>query len=50
MVVLVSQIPSMVAAIHGRPVVVVGRVALAVAGLVAFPGFASALVDLLGRQ
>src|SRR5215216_4373403 len=29
--------------------VVVGRVALAVAALVAFPGFASAIVDILGR-
>jgi hypothetical protein len=27
----------------------VGRVALAVAALVAFPSFASALVDILGR-
>ena len=48
-VVLVSRIPAMVAAWHCRPVVAVGRVALAVAALVAFPGFASALVDILGR-
>jgi hypothetical protein len=48
-VVLVSRIPSIVAAWHSRPVVAVGRVALAVAALVAFPGFASALVDILGR-
>jgi hypothetical protein len=48
-VVLVSRIPSVVAALHARPLVVVGRVALAVAGLVALPGFASALVDILGR-
>jgi hypothetical protein len=48
-VVLVSRIPSMVAAWHSRPVVAVGRVTLAVAALVAVPGFASALVDLLGR-
>jgi hypothetical protein len=48
-VVLVSRIPLVVAALHARPLVVVGRVALAVAGLVAFPGFASALVDILGQ-
>jgi hypothetical protein len=48
-VVLVSRIPLVVAVLHARPVVVVGRVALAVAGLVAFPGFASALVDILGQ-
>jgi hypothetical protein len=48
-VVLVSRIPAMVAAGHSRAVVAVGRVALAVAALVAVPGFASALVDILGR-
>jgi hypothetical protein len=48
-VVVVSRIPSIVAAWHSRFVVPVGRVALAVAALVAFPGFASALVDILGR-
>src|SRR5512133_3541980 len=48
-IVLVSRIPSIVAAWRSRPVVAVGRVTLAVAALVAFPGFASALVDLLGR-
>jgi hypothetical protein len=48
-VVLVSRIPAVVAAWHARPLVVVGRVALAVAALVAFPGFASAIVDILGR-
>jgi hypothetical protein len=48
-VVLVSRTPSVVAAWHARPLVMVGRVALAVAALVAFPGFASALVDILGR-
>jgi hypothetical protein len=48
-VVLVSRIPLVVAALHARPLVVVGRVALAVAGLVAFPGFAAALVDILGQ-
>jgi hypothetical protein len=48
-VVLVSRIPAMVAAWHSRAVVTIGRVALAVAALVAVPGFASALVDILGR-
>jgi hypothetical protein len=48
-VVLASRIPAVVAAVHARRLVVVGRVALAVAALVAFPGFASALVDILGR-
>jgi hypothetical protein len=47
-VVVVSRIPSIVAAWHSRFVVPVGRVALAVAALVAFPGFASAIVDILG--
>jgi hypothetical protein len=47
-VVLVSRIPSIVAAWHSPQVVTVGRVALGVAALVAFPGFASALVDILG--
>jgi hypothetical protein len=49
LVVLGSRIPVVVAAWHARPLVMVGRVALAVAALVAFPGFASALVDILGR-
>jgi hypothetical protein len=49
LVVLVSRIPSVVAAVHARPLVIVGRVALAVAGLVAFPGFASAIVDISSR-
>src|SRR5215211_3625351 len=48
-VVLASRIPAVVAAVHARPLVVVGRVALAVAALVAFPGFASAIVDILSR-
>ncbi len=48
-VVLMSRIPSVVAAWHARRLVTVGRVALAVAALVAFPGFASAIVDILGR-
>jgi hypothetical protein len=49
-VVLVSRIPSIVAAWRSRPVMAVGRVALAVAALVAFPSFASAIVDILGRR
>jgi len=49
LVVLGSRIPSVVAAVHARPLVIVGRVALAVAGLVAFPGFASALLDISSR-
>jgi hypothetical protein len=48
-VVLVSRIPAVVAAVHARPLVVVGRVALALAALVSFPGFASAIIDILGR-
>jgi hypothetical protein len=48
-IVLVSRIPSIVAAWRSRPVMAVGRVTLAVAALVAFPGFASAIVDILGR-
>jgi hypothetical protein len=48
-VVLVSRIPSVIAAWRSRPVVPVGRVALAAAALGAFPGFASAVVDILGR-
>jgi len=47
-VVLVSRIPTVVAAVHTRPLVVVGRVALTVIALAAFPGFASAVVDILG--
>jgi hypothetical protein len=49
LVVLVSRIPTVVAAVHARPLVVVGRVALTVVALVTFPGFASAVVDILGR-
>jgi hypothetical protein len=46
--VLVSRIPLVLAAWRGRRVAAVGRVALVAAGLVALPGFASALVDILG--
>jgi hypothetical protein len=49
MVVLASQIPAVVAAWRDRRSVTVGRVALAAVAVVAFPGFASAVVDILGR-
>jgi hypothetical protein len=37
------------AALQTRRLAVVGRAALAVAGLVLVPGFASAVVDIVGR-
>jgi hypothetical protein len=49
LVVLVSRIPSVVAAWHDRRLLVLGRATLALITLVAFPGFASDLVDILGR-
>jgi hypothetical protein len=49
LVVLGSRIPSVVAALHARRSVTIGRVALALVALVTFPGFASDLVDILGR-
>jgi hypothetical protein len=49
LVVLVSRIPAIVAAWHSRRVLPAGRVALAVLALVAIPGFASSVVDILGR-
>jgi hypothetical protein len=36
-------------AAHAGRLMVVGRVALALVGLVALPGFAEAIVDILGR-
>jgi hypothetical protein len=48
-VVLASRIPAVVAAWHSRPAVTIGRLALALVVLVAVPGFASSLVDILGR-
>ncbi len=48
-VVVVSRIPSVVAAWRDRRLVTVGRVVLALVALVALPGFASALVDIVGR-
>jgi hypothetical protein len=49
MVALASQVPAVVAAWRERRLVTVGRVALAVVAVVALPGFAAAVVDLLGR-
>jgi hypothetical protein len=49
MVVLASQLPAVVAAWRDRRLVTVGRVALAAVAVVAFPGFTSAVVDILGR-
>jgi hypothetical protein len=49
-VVLASQIPPVVAAWHDRRLVVIGRVVLALVVLVAVPGFAMAIVDILGRN
>jgi hypothetical protein len=49
LVVLVSRIPSVVAAWHDRRLLVLGRVALALITLVALPGFTMAIVDILGR-
>jgi hypothetical protein len=46
--VVVSQIRPVVAFWHDRRVVRIGRVALAAVGLVALPGFVSAIVDILG--
>src|SRR6266508_4666135 len=48
-VVVVSRIPSVVAAWRDRRLVTVGRVVLALVALVALPGVASALVDIVGR-
>jgi hypothetical protein len=48
-VVLVSRIPSVVAAWHDRRLLVLGRVTLALITLVALPGFTMAVVDILGR-
>src|SRR5215213_3140838 len=49
LVVLVSRIPAVIAAWHGRRLLVLGRVALALIALVALPGFTMAIVDILGR-
>jgi hypothetical protein len=49
LVVLVSRIPTVVAAWHDRRLLVLGRVTLALITLVALPGFTMAVVDILGR-
>jgi hypothetical protein len=49
LVVLVSRIPTVVAAWHDRRLLVLGRLALALITLVALPGFTTAVVDILGR-
>jgi hypothetical protein len=49
LVVLVSRIPSVVAAWHDRRLLMLGRVTLALITLVALPGFTMVIVDILGR-
>jgi hypothetical protein len=49
LVVGASRIPPVVAAVQTPRLAVVGRVALAVAGLVLFPGFVSTIVNIVGR-
>jgi hypothetical protein len=46
---LVSQVPAVVAALRDPRTTAAGRIALAALAVVAFPGFASAVVDILGR-
>jgi hypothetical protein len=48
-VVLASQVPAVATAWRDRRSVTAGRFVLALVALVAFPGFASAVVDILGR-
>jgi UPF0716 family protein affecting phage T7 exclusion len=48
-VVAASRIPQVVAALQTPRLAVVGRAALAVAGLVLVPGFVSTIVNILGR-
>jgi hypothetical protein len=47
--VLVSQVPAVVATWRDPRMVTAGRIALAALAVVALPGFASAVVDILGR-
>ena len=47
--VLASQVPAVVAAWYDERALTAGRAVLAVAALVAIPGFASAAVSILGR-
>jgi hypothetical protein len=44
-----SRLPAVVAAWRDRRVVTGGRVALGLVAVVAFPSFASGIVDILGR-
>jgi hypothetical protein len=48
-VVLASQIGPVAAAWRDRRLLVIGRVALALVALVSLPGFATAVIDILGR-
>jgi hypothetical protein len=48
-VVVASRIPQVVAAVQAPRLLVVGRAALAVAGLLVLPGFVSTIVDIVGR-
>jgi hypothetical protein len=47
--VLVSRIPAVVAAWRDPRMVISGRIALVALAVLAFPGFASAVVDIIGR-
>jgi len=49
-IVLVSRVPPMAATTNAHRGVVIGRVALVLGGLAALPGFAAAVVDILGRS
>jgi hypothetical protein len=48
-VVLVTRVRPVVAAWHARGLIPAGRVTLAVLALIALPGFAAAIADILGR-
>ena len=49
-VVLVSRVGPMAATTNAHRLVAIGRVALLLVGLAALPGFAAAVVDILGRS
>jgi hypothetical protein len=49
LVVLASQLPAVAAAWRDRRAVTAGRVVLALVALAALPGFARAIIDILGR-
>jgi hypothetical protein len=44
-----SRLPAVVAVWHDRRVVTIGRVALTLVAVVAFPGFASGILDIFGQ-